>query len=251
MPQPLPMLGRTHGNRSPVTCHFKCDSACAHPAPNRSTELRVRATPLDRCEDVQPHPQTGKVYVACTNNKDRGADREPDPDAVNPRAYNKDGHVIEITERDDRVSATSFEWDLFSVCGDAGQAETYFGGWKGPVAPISCPDNIAFDSVGNLWIATDGASGSISTADGLFRVPVDGDERGRVVQFLAMPYQAETSGPVIHDRDESIFVCVQHPGEEGSWDQQPFLLPRLCVGGGETGARSVAGATTKRGSSNA
>jgi len=38
MPKPLPMLGRTHGNRSAVTCHLKCDSACAHPAPNTSTE---------------------------------------------------------------------------------------------------------------------------------------------------------------------------------------------------------------------
>ena len=41
------------------------------------------------------------------------------------------------------------------MCGDQDQAGTYFGGWTGPVAPISCPDNIAFDSVGNLWIATD------------------------------------------------------------------------------------------------
>jgi uncharacterized protein len=38
MPKPLPMLGRRHGNRSAVTCHLKCDSACAHPAPNTSTE---------------------------------------------------------------------------------------------------------------------------------------------------------------------------------------------------------------------
>lgn len=32
------MLGRTHGNRSPVTCQLKCDSACAHPVPNSSAE---------------------------------------------------------------------------------------------------------------------------------------------------------------------------------------------------------------------
>ena len=34
----LPMFGKTHGNRSPVTCHLKCGSACAHPAPNQSSE---------------------------------------------------------------------------------------------------------------------------------------------------------------------------------------------------------------------
>jgi uncharacterized protein len=185
----------------------------------------VQATPMDRCEDVQPSPQTGKVYVACTNNRDRGVDGEPGPDAANPRERNKNGHVIEITERDGRVSATSFGWNLSLVCGDTDEAGTYFGGWDGPVAPISCPDNLAFDSVGNLWIATDGAPGSISKADGLFRVPLEGDERGHLVQFLAVPQQAETCGPVIHDRDGSVFVCVQHPGEHGSWDAQLSFFP--------------------------
>ena len=121
--------------------------------------------------------------------------------------------------------ATSFAWDLFLVCGSPEEAGTYFGGWNGPVAPISCPDNFAFDSVGNLWIATDGAPTSISKADGLFRVPLEGDERGHLVQFLAVPYQAETCGPVIHDRDESVFVCVQHPGEDGSWREQLSYFP--------------------------
>ena len=133
--------------------------------------------------------------------------------------------VIEIAERGNRVSATSFAWNLFLVCGDSDEAGRYFGGWQGPVAPISCPDNLTFDSVGNLWIATDGAPGSISKADGLFRVPLEGAERGRVVQFLAVPYHAETCGPVIHDRDGSVFVAVQHPGEEGSWDDQLSYFP--------------------------
>jgi secreted PhoX family phosphatase len=124
-----------------------------------------------------------------------------------------------------RASATSFGWNLFLVCGDSDESGRYFGGWQGPVAPISCPDNLTFDSVGNLWIATDGAPGSISKADGLFRVPVEGAERGRVVQFLAVPYQAETCGPVIDDRDGSVFVAVQHPGEEGSWDEQLSYFP--------------------------
>ena len=192
---------------------------------------RVKATPMDRCEDVEPNPRTGKVYVACTNNPDRGADGWPGPDGPNPRGGNQNGHVIEIAERGNRVSATSFAWNLFLVCGDSDEAGRYFGGWEGPVAPISCPDNLTFDSVGNLWIATDGAPGSISKADGLFRVPLEGAERGRVVQFLAVPYQAETCGPVIHDRDGSVFVTVQHPGEEGSWDDQLSYFPDYVPAG--------------------
>ncbi|HEY5787056.1 MAG TPA: alkaline phosphatase PhoX, partial [Microlunatus sp.] len=34
----LPMLGLTHGKRSAVTCHLRCDSQCARPDPNSSTE---------------------------------------------------------------------------------------------------------------------------------------------------------------------------------------------------------------------
>ncbi|HVK44937.1 MAG TPA: alkaline phosphatase PhoX [Micropruina sp.] len=90
---------------------------------------------------------------------------------------------------------------------------------------MSGPDNVAFDSVGNLWIATDGAPASISKADGLFRVPLEGGDRGHVVQFLAVPVHAETCRPVIHDRDGSVFVCVQHPGEEGSWHSQLSFFP--------------------------
>src|SRR5690348_12724109 len=32
------MLGLTHGNRSAVTCHLKCDSQCSRPDPNPSSE---------------------------------------------------------------------------------------------------------------------------------------------------------------------------------------------------------------------
>ena len=49
--QTLPMLGQTHGNRSAVTCHLKCDSACAHPAPNTSDAPSFRdvaSTQLNR-----------------------------------------------------------------------------------------------------------------------------------------------------------------------------------------------------------
>ena len=204
----------------------------------------VDATPMDRCEDVEPSLASGKVYVTCTNNTSRGNPDdarttwvdESKTDAANPRAKNKDGHIIEITEQGNRANARSFEWNLFLVCGDpTTEAGTYFGGYPTPTTPISCPDNVAFDSAGNLWVATDGAASAtdpedyptstFAKADGLFKVAVEGADRGKVEQFLAVPVGAETCGPVIHDRDESVFVAVQHPGEDGSWQEQDSFFP--------------------------
>ncbi|HEY9292391.1 MAG TPA: PhoX family phosphatase [Microlunatus sp.] len=193
---------------------------------------KLGATPMDRPEDVEPSPVTGKVYVVCTNNSDRGVKPgKPGADAANPRTPNKDGHIVELTEHRSRVDATTFTWDLFLVCGDPDVAGTYFGGYDGEVSPISCPDNIAFDSKGDLWISTDGAPSGLKLADGLFRVPLTGKERGKVSQFLAVPNQAETCGPVIHDRDGSVFVAVQHPGEEGGWDDQQSYFPDYVAAG--------------------
>jgi len=201
----------------------------------------VDATPMDRPEDVQPSPRTGKVYVACSNNTSRGRPDNPatpqvnesETNAANPRRNNKDGHVIEITERGDRADATSFRWNLFLVCGDPADpaVRTYFGGWPTPVTPISCPDNLAFDSEGNLWVSTDGQPSSIKKNDGLFRVPVRGRQRGKVEQFLSVPNQAEATGPVVHDRDGSVFVNVQHPGEDGSWEEQTSYFPDYVSAG--------------------
>jgi secreted PhoX family phosphatase len=46
-----------------------------------------------------------------------------------------------------------------------------------------------------------------------------------VQQFLATPINSETTGPVIHDRDGSVFVAVQHPGDGGSWAAQRSFFP--------------------------
>ena len=108
------------------------------------------------------------------------------------------------------------------------RTSTYFAGFPADqVSPISCPDNVAFDSAGNLWISTDGAPSGIGYADGLFKVTLDGAERGSVEQFLAVPRDAETCGPVIHDDERTVFVAVQHPGEDGTFAEQQLLLPGL------------------------
>ncbi len=190
----------------------------------------VGATKMDRCEDVQPSLATGKVYVVCTNNTDRGKVGKEGPTEPNPRNANKHGHIVEITERGGQTS-TRFAWSLVLVAGDPAAPDTYFAGFpKDKVSPISCPDNIAFDSTDNLWIATDGMPSAIGLADGLFRMPLAGPERGHVEQFLAVPQDAETCGPVVHDREGIVFVAVQHPGEEGTWAAQRSFFPDYVTG---------------------
>jgi len=193
---------------------------------------KVGPTKMDRCEDVQPSLHTGKVYVACTNNTDRGKTGKEGATEVNPRTLNRDGHIVEITEAGDQTS-TKFNWNLLLVCGDpARNTSAYFAGFPADqVSPISCPDNLAFDSVGNLWISTDGAPSSTGYADGLFKVTLAGPERGRVEQFLAVPRDAETCGPIIHDEERHVFVAVQHPGEDGSFEAQNSRFPDYVAAG--------------------
>ncbi|MEU4599145.1 PhoX family phosphatase [Nocardia sp. NPDC023988] len=168
---------------------------------------KVGATKMDRPEDFETNPKTGKVYVALTNNTKRGEEGKPGPDEANPRKLNKNGQVLELT---DNHTGTEFTWTLLLVCGDPAAADTYFSGFdKSKVSPISCPDNLAFDPYGNLWISTDG--NALKSNDGLFAVVLDGPDRGETKQFLTVPRGGETCGPIITEKQ--VIVSVQHPGE--------------------------------------
>ncbi|AWH96989.1 PhoX family protein [Dietzia psychralcaliphila] len=165
----------------------------------------VGATKMDRPEDVEPSPTTGKVYMALTNNTARTVGQV---DEANPRHNNKHGQVVEIT---DDHAGTTFGWNLLLVCGDPAAADTYFGGFdKSKVSPISCPDNVAFDPAGGLWVSTDG--NALGFNDGLYSVATEGPNRGETKLFLTVPIGAETCGPLLF-ADRAI-VNVQHPGEK-------------------------------------
>ncbi|WKD56857.1 hypothetical protein CAPI_01415 [Corynebacterium capitovis DSM 44611] len=199
---------------------------------------KVGATKMDRPEDFQPDPKTGKLYVALTNNSYRGAAGEnasKSKEGVKeyaPIKEDKNGLVMEI---DDDHAGESFTWNLLLVCGDPEAAYSYFGGFdKSQVSPISCPDNLAFDDHGNLWISTDG--NALKSNDGLYAVGLEGANRGQVKCFLTVPSGAETCGPIV-DADR-VMVNVQHPGEEDDatfekpashWPDGGSSLPRPAV----------------------
>ncbi len=180
----------------------------------------LKATPMDRPEDVEPNPVSGRVYVLLTNNTNRTAQQV---DRANPRARNAHGHVIEIINPENDHGALEGTWGIFIAAGkpgtDAGaiyHRATTDNGW------LSCPDNCAFDSRGRMYLATDGAPTAAGVADGLYTVDTTGIGRGLTRLFYQAPQGAEVCGPLLTPDDTTMFLAIQHPGEEaGSTFETP------------------------------
>ncbi|MCC7441091.1 MAG: DUF839 domain-containing protein [Bdellovibrionales bacterium] len=152
----------------------------------------VGATPQDRPEDVGIDPATGAVLVALTNNKKKG---------------NFHGSLLKIEEKGGDYGSLDFK------------ASTFLAG--GTATGFSCPDNMAFDLKGNLWITSDISGSSIGKNEytpfgnnGLFYVPLSGPEAGKVFQVASAPKEAELTGPCFSPDGRTLFLSVQHPGEE-------------------------------------
>lgn len=215
------------------------------------------ATRMDRPEEIEVNPRTGKVYVMLTNNSRR---KEDQVDAANPRGNNRFGHIIEMVAPDNDHAATKFNWNILVKCGDPAKPEqgasfnaaTTKDGWFG------MPDNCAFDSMGRLWVATDGNSPKATgRADGVWAMETEGPARGTSKHFFRCPNGAELCGPCFTPDDTTFFVAIQHPGEAGDdapegsgtfenpatrWpDFQPDMPPRPSIvaitrkGGGKIG----------------
>lgn len=191
----------------------------------RRAATLLGATPMDRPEDVETNPVNGRVYVMLTNNSRRTAEQAG---GANPRARNVHGHVVEIippgagTGRVDHA-ATEARWGIFIAAGkpgvDAGaqyHRATSDQGW------LSCPDNCTFDSKGRIWISTDGSPTNAGVADGLYAADTTGYGRALTRLFYQAPTGAEVCGPRITPDDRTIFLAIQHPGEDpGSTFERP------------------------------
>ncbi len=176
----------------------------------RAADL-LGATPMDRPEDIQPHPTDGRVWVMLTNNNLRKPEQV---DAANPRANNETGHIIEIVEPAGDFTATRSAWEILVACGDPADpdsgatwnSETTSNGWFGS------PDNGALDASGRLWVATDGNE-KTGAADGLWSVETEGPARGTGKAFFRAPVGAEVCGPQFTPDGTTLFLSVQHPGD--------------------------------------
>jgi uncharacterized protein len=183
----------------------------------------LKPTPMDRPEDVQPHPGNGKVFVMLTNN----AQRKPDQlDKANPRPESQFGHIIEMTAPDADHTAATYRWNILIKCGDPRIAEvgaewhpaTSADGWFGS------PDNCTIDAEGRLWVSTDQGSAwpRSQHADGLYAVETEGELRGLSKLFYRVPVGAELCGPCFTPDGTTLFLAIQHPATDGVREWKPF-----------------------------
>ncbi len=183
------------------------------------------ATRMDRPEDVTPNPRTGKVYVMLTNNSKRRAD---DRDAVNDRARNIWGQIVEMAPAGGDHSAPGGRWELLVKGGDPARKAETGAKWHAATGPdgwFACPDNAAVDPSGRLWVATDQGRNwarASGTADGLWAIETEGAARGLARMLFRVPVGAEMCGPCFTPDGETLFLSVQHPGADGTKDFAPF-----------------------------
>ena len=154
----------------------------AHYATNRPEDLEV--------------DEDGTVYIALTNNAG---------------VSDVHGSVRRLRE----TGAGTFDWEDFAAGGPSGRDDP---GEQG----FSAPDNLVFDSGGNVWVVTDISSGTLNDPEApqafhannaVFMVPRTGPNAGIAFRFANMPVAAEGTGPYFTPDERTLFLNVQHPGE--------------------------------------
>ena len=169
----------------------------------RGAATAVGATPMDRPEWVAVHPSIpGLAYATFTNNTLRTV-----ADHANPRINNRFGHILRWQNAEGDHGAESFVWSVFALAG-AGLG-TIDGSTIAPGDAFGSPDGLAFDASGRLWIQTDGSQPIACNNQMLAADPASGDLR----RFLVGPAGCEITGWTPADDGRTLFVNIQHPGE--------------------------------------
>lgn len=204
----------------------------------------------------------GGSTPATSSNKADGtttaASARPPVDMANPRPDNDYGHIIRWREDGNVVTATGFEWDIFMLCGDSITAKTLGANYQsgnlvngaagtGPYyegdivdapagsADFGAPDGLWFDQFGRLWIQTDqagDASGDWVNIGANIMACADPNTK-EVRRFLTGPHKCEVTGVTSTPDGKTLFVGVQHPGEDSpasnptqysNWPQSQFTV---------------------------
>ena len=181
------------------------------------------ATKMDRPEWIAIDQNTCEVYCTLTNNSERGAAGKPGIDAANPRAGNVMGQIIRWKEDAD-FSGTTMHWDHLVLAGDpANSRPEAKGNIKGDI--FACPDGLYVDARGVLWIETDMHASQMYKGElariGNNQMLACDRATGEVRRFLTGPTNCEITGATQTPDGTTMFINIQHPGENASDRSDP------------------------------
>jgi len=213
----------------------------------------VGATKMDRPEWGAVNPANGEIYFALTNNNSTNRKPSTtdaanprsynDPDG-NKGSGNPNGHIIRFRETNSESTALGFRWDIFLFGAEEDSAASVNLSGLTAANSFSSPDGLWFSkSTGICWIQTDdgaftdetncmllaaipgsvGDGKEITVTNSLTgATPPTGSQKtfigaalgeSRLRRFLVAPKGAEVTGITETPDGKTIFVNIQHPGE--------------------------------------
>lgn len=209
----------------------------------RMAATQVGATTMDRPEWVAVHADQKSVFCTLTNNKYRGVRENQPLNVANPREKNPYGHIIRWRPTGGDHTSETFNWDIYVL---AGNPEVHQSGLMAGSDNINkdnmfnSPDGIGFDVAGRLWIQTDGKYSNEGNFAGMGnnQMLCSDPETGEIRRFLTGPIACEITGLTFSPDHKTMFIGVQHPGED--------LAPSHFPDGGKSIPRSSVIMITKK-----
>jgi hypothetical protein len=187
---------------------------------------KIGVMELNRPEDIEWNPVdpsgAPRLYVALTMHG-RKTQLDQQGKLIDPAVHDQ-----EAIKRPDAVGQIFALQEANPQNPGASTTFVYFEAWHGSKAAgpydAANPDNIVIDKDGGVWFGTDGNFSTNKTADAFYYLDLDPAHRagqpgivnatfGKAFRLVSVPSDAETTGPAFSADMRTLFVSVQHPGE--------------------------------------
>ncbi|MGB7084606.1 MAG: alkaline phosphatase PhoX [Phormidesmis sp.] len=192
------------------------------------------ATTTARPEDTMI-ADDGTLFIAFTSGTP-GSDGGPD-NAIfvgpNGESDYEAGWIMKLTEQGSEPAAMTFDWEMVVAGGEPTDGGLGFAN----------PDNLEFDSQGNLWVVTDMSTSTHNEAvperkdetgkalsgkdllglygnNSLWQIALTGEAAGDAKMFAYGPMESELTGPFFTADNTTLFLAAQHPGERNGMRQE-------------------------------
>ncbi|HEF3485179.1 TPA: PhoX family phosphatase [Campylobacter coli] len=190
----------------------------------------VGATPMDRCEWIASHKESGsrEVFATLTNNKNR-----TQANAANPRTKNLYGQILKWIPKNSHKD-DEFTWEIFTLVGNPDNQKGLNKGSNNITSEnkFNSPDGLKFDRDGRLWIQTDGSYSNKGEYAGMGNncMLAANPKTGEIKRFLTGPIACEITGIAFDEDYTTMFIGIQHPGEGLKGSTFPYgKTPRSSI----------------------